>query len=95
MSENEEKRKNYASAELIKIMNDLGGQYQIKMKEASEIDGELRILVNKHLDDHDLWNNTDAIKEMIDNLSAGSYLRFNLYETLYELLEKQGNEEII
>ena len=95
MSENEEERENYASAELIEVMKDLRGQYQIKMKEASEIDGELRILVNKHLDDHDLWNNTDAIKEIIDYLSAGSYLRFNLYETLYELLEKQGNEEII
>ena len=95
MSERGQKRTHFASAELIETMKDLGRQYQIKMKEASEIDGELRKLVKNHMDEHGLWENTDAIREMIDYLSPCSYLRFNLNETLYDLLEKQGIEEII
>ncbi len=75
---------NILSPELLEEIKIMGRIFTKNNTRAVRAQERLRNRINKYMTEHGLWENQDAILEVIE-LLPGGYLRFNFYETYYEL----------
>lgn len=85
-------QENNLSPELLDEIKTMGRIYTENSEQAAKIENKLRKIINKYMTKHGLWKNQEAIREVIECLPS-SYLRFNFYETYYDL-EKAKKAEI-
>lgn len=86
--------KNFISCEMLETVKHMGRAYVEHFNEARKVQGKMRHQVAEYLNQHELWNNPDAIHEVINYLPPG-YLRFIMYGFYYrakESLEKESQE---
>lgn len=85
-------QENNLSSKLLDEIKTMGRIYTESSEQAAKIESELGKIINKYMTEQGLWKNQEAIREVIECLPGG-YLRFNFYETYYDL-EKAKKADI-
>lgn len=77
--------------EMTEFLRIMRRAYNRNFEKASRIQKKMRKHIVRYMDRLDLWENQEAIQEVIEILPPG-YLRFNFYKTYYDLERKKNNE---
>lgn len=87
----EKLQKGWLSADAVNKIEALSQKYSEFYDKEKKVEGQLREQVCQYLNKNNLWKNPKAILEVISYLPP-CYLRFNMYETYYELVDAEKNK---